>query len=258
MKTVFLSDAHLKRSTDDRYVQLLRFLADLREGRIRSLVDAPVLGREKTQIDALYILGDFFDFWFCRPDAIHPEFQPVINALADLQKDGVRIHLCEGNHDFFLKEYFKDVMGMEVFEEWAAVDLDGLRVLVSHGDTADRSDRLYLMFRKFLRSRFFYAIQRRLPASLLWTLANMTSNVSKNLNDDNSEYLLGKMLSFAEEKWRENYDAVILGHCHKPLLRNFTVAGRERTFVTLGDWIAHYSFLYGEDKKFFLSFYPPQ
>jgi UDP-2,3-diacylglucosamine hydrolase len=125
--------------------------------------------------------------------------------------------LCEGNHDFFLKEYFKDVLGMEVFEEWAAVDLDGLRVLVSHGDTADRSDRLYLMFRKFLRSRFFYAIQRRLPASLLWTLANMTSNVSKNLNDDNSEYLLGKMLSFAEEKWRENYDAVILGHCHKPL-----------------------------------------
>ncbi len=258
MKTVFLSDAHLKRSTDERYGQLLRFLADLRAGRIRSIVDAPELGREHAPIDDLYILGDFFDFWFCRPDAIHPEFQWVIGALVELQKSGVCIHLCEGNHDFFLKDYFQDVLGMEVFEEWAAIDLDGLRTLVSHGDTADRSDRLYLAFRRFLRSRFFYTFQRLLPSSLIWTLANMTSQASKNLNSDNSGYLLEKMQTFAEEKWRENYDAVILGHCHKPVVQTFNAAGRERTFVTLGDWITHYSFLYCEDKRFFLSFYPPQ
>ena len=116
--------------------------------------------REKTPIDDLYILGDLFDFWFCSKDHIHPEFQLVIHSLVDLQKTGVRIHLCEGNHDFFMKEYFHDVLGMEVFEEWADIKLDKLRMLVAHGDTADRSNRTYMMFRKILRSRPFYNIQR--------------------------------------------------------------------------------------------------
>ncbi len=78
MKAVFISDAHLKRSTDERYGQFIQFLADLQEGKVRSLVDAQELGREKTPIDDLYILGDFFDFWFCSKDHIHPEFQLVI------------------------------------------------------------------------------------------------------------------------------------------------------------------------------------
>lgn len=257
MKAVFISDAHLKRSADERYVQLMQFLTDLREGKVRSLVNSQDVGREKTPIDDLYILGDFFDFWFCRSDHIHPEFQLVIRKLVDLQKTGVRIHLCEGNHDFFMKEYFHDVLGMEVFEEWATVEMDRLRMLVSHGDTADRSDRIYMMFRKFLRSRPFYHIQRFIPASLLWALASLTSNASKQMNDDNSAFLVKKMLSFATVKLRENYDAVILGHCHKPVLRYFEVEGRKKTFVTLGDWISHYSFLYYENRKFFMSYYPP-
>jgi UDP-2,3-diacylglucosamine hydrolase len=257
MKAVFISDAHLKHSADERYVRFMQFLEDLREGKVRSLVDAQELGREKTSIDHLYIVGDFFDFWFCRSDHIHPEFRLVISRLLDLQKTGVHIHMCEGNHDFFMKEYFQDILGMEVFEEWATVEMDRLRMLVAHGDTADHSDRVYMMFRKILRSRPFYHIQRFIPASLLWTLAAGTSNVSKQVNDDNSEYLVEKMLSLATVKLRENYDAVIMGHCHKPVLRYFEVEGRKKTFVTLGDWIKHYSFLYYESRKFFLSYYQP-
>ncbi|RPH88613.1 MAG: hypothetical protein EHM66_00170, partial [Deltaproteobacteria bacterium] len=124
MKAVFISDAHLRRSKDKRYGQLVEFLTDLQEGKVRTLVDTQELGREKTPIDDLYILGDLFDFWFCSKDHIHPEFQLVIHSLVDLQKTGVHIHLCEGNHDFFMKEYFHDVLGMEVFEEWADIKLD--------------------------------------------------------------------------------------------------------------------------------------
>ena len=258
MRAVFISDAHLKRAADERYGQLIHFLVDLREGRVGSLIDSGESGCEKTKIDDLYILGDFFDFWFCGKDHIHPEFQLVISKLIELQKSGVRIHLCEGNHDFFMKEYFHDVLGMEVFEEWADIKLDQLQVLVAHGDTANHSDRIYMMFRKILRSRLFYHIQRFIPASIRWGLAGLTSNASKQLNDDNSDYLVEKMLSFAAAKFRDNYDAVILGHCHKPVLRCFDIGGREKTFVTLGDWIRHYSFLYYEDNKFVMSYYLPQ
>lgn len=258
MKAVFLSDAHLKRAADERYGQLLHFLEDIREGNIRSLVDVKEPGREKTRIDDLYILGDFFDFWFCRPQRIHPEFKMIIGKLIELQKTGVRIRLCEGNHDFFLKEYFQDILGMDVFEEWATVQMDKLRLLISHGDTADRSDWRYLLFRRMLRSRTFYRIQRLVPASLLWSMANMTSTASKKINEDNGDYLVDKMLSFATEKLRTDYDAVIFGHCHKPVLRYFDVEGKKRTFVTLGDWITHYSYLYYENGRFYLSYYLPR
>jgi len=43
--------------------------------------------------------------------------------------------LSEGNHDFFMGEYFNDVLEMEVFEEMTNAQLDNLNVLIAHGDT---------------------------------------------------------------------------------------------------------------------------
>jgi UDP-2,3-diacylglucosamine hydrolase len=258
MKAVFISDAHLKHATDERYGQFIHFLSDLKEGKVRSLVDSSELGEAKSPIDDLYILGDLFDYWFCRKDHIHPEFQLVISKLVELQKTGVRVHLCEGNHDFFMKEYFHDILGMEVIEEWATIKLDHLQMLVSHGDTADRSNWKYMMLRKILRSRTFYHVQRFIPASVRWALAGRISNASKEMNADNRDILVGKMLSFATGKLREEYDAVILGHCHQPVLRYFDVEGKKKTFVTLGDWVRHYSFLYYENRKFFMGYYQPR
>ena len=255
MKAVFISDAHLRRSIDERYGQFIQFLADLGEGKIRSIVDADELEREKTPIDDLYILGDLFDFWFCRKDHIHPEFQLVISKLVALQKTGVRIHLCEGNHDFFMKEYFHDVLGMEVFEEWADIKLDTLNTLVAHGDTVDRSNYFYILLRKTLRTRVFYHLQRFVPSSILWAIAGISSQTSKTMTVDDGTVLVEKMFSFATRKLRGKYETVILGHCHKPVLRYFDLEGKKKTFVTLGDWTRHYSFLYYEDGKFFMSYY---
>jgi len=255
MKAVFISDAHLKQSTDERYKHLLCFLSDLKEGRVRSLVNSLELAQEKAFINDLYILGDFFDFWFCEPDRIYPEFKAIIAGLIELQKTGVRVHLFEGNHDFFLKDYFYDVLGMDVVEEWAEIRLDHLRILASHGDTADQSDKLFLLFRKILRSRSFYRVQRLLPVSLRWAIASTSSNVSKEMNGNKHEILVEKMLAFASEKLKEDYDAIILGHCHKPLIRTFDVKGHRKTFATLGDWIRFSSFLYYEDGKFYLNSY---
>jgi UDP-2,3-diacylglucosamine hydrolase len=253
MKAVFISDAHLKKQTDERYLRLLRFISGVKEGRIRSFVDSEDLPDEKTAIDDLYIVGDFFDFWFSEPHRIYPDFQVMISELIDLQKTGVRIHFFEGNHDFFLKDYFHDVLGMDVIEEWAVIEPDERRILVSHGDTSDPSDRLFLLFRKMLRSRAFYRIQSLLPVSWRWSIAAASSNLSKEINGDKHEILFEKMLSFASEKLKEHYDAVVLGHCHKPMIRSFDVNGGRKTFVTLGDWIRYYSFLYYEDGRFYLS-----
>lgn len=255
MKAIFISDAHLKSATDERYGQLLNFFNDIRDGKVKSLLASGRQEGKATAITDLYIVGDLFDFWFCNKDKIYPEFVLIINKLIELQKSGIHIHLSEGNHDFFLKEYFHDVLGMEVFEEWADVKIESLNALIAHGDTTDENNFKYRLFRKILRSRVFYHFQHFIPARIRWALANFSSVASKQMTIEDGDVLVEKMLSFAVDKFREDYDAVIVGHCHIPVLRHYTVAGKKKTFVALGDWINHYSFLYYENKNFILGYY---
>jgi len=257
MKAIFISDAHLRKSSDKRYEKLINFFNTIIEGNVSTLVNPEGADAKPAYIDDLYFAGDLFDFWFCGKEKIHPEFIPVINKLIELQKAGIRIHLGEGNHDFFMGEYFQDVLDMEVFEEITVAKLDNLNILVAHGDTADRNNIKYILLRKFLRSRAFYNFQRFIPASIRWALAGLTSTASKEMTIENGDALVKKMASFAQTKFQEDYDAVILGHCHVPSLNHYTVAGKKKTFVTLGDWISHYSFLYYEDDNFYLRYYRP-
>jgi UDP-2,3-diacylglucosamine hydrolase len=258
MKAIFISDAHLKRATDERYAQLMNFLDDIKDGKARFMVDSDDLGKDAAPVDDLYIVGDLFDFWFSQKEKIYPEFKLIINKLIELQKTGISIHLCEGNHDFFMKEYFHDVLGMEVFEEQAEIKLDNLQALIAHGDMVDKTNIKYVLFRKILRSRPFYQFQRFIPSSIRWALASISSTASKEMTIEDGGVLVEKMLSFARDRFKEDYDAVVLGHCHKPVLRHYVAEGKKKTFVALGDWIRHYSFLYYENSKFFLGYYRPR
>jgi UDP-2,3-diacylglucosamine hydrolase len=257
MKAIFISDTHLKRATDERYTQLMNFLGDIKDGKARFLVNSDDLGKEAAPIDDLYIVGDLFDFWFCQKDKIYPEFKLIINKLIELQKAGIRIHIFEGNHDFFMKEYFHDVLGMEVFEEQAVIKLDSLQTLIGHGDTADKTNIKYMLFRKLLRSRPFYHFQRLIPSPIRWAIAGLSSTASKEMTIEDGSILVDKMLSFARDRFKENYDVVVLGHCHEPVLRHYVMEGKPKTFAALGDWLKHQSFLYYENREFFLGYYRP-
>ncbi len=240
MKALFLSDAHLQSREDANYSLLSNFLDTL-----------------KKKIDHLFIVGDFFDFWFCREEKLYPDFRTIVDKLIELKNSGVQIHLCEGNHDFFLKNFFTERHGMEVFPDWGTINLDGILTFVSHGDTIDTSNTRYLMLRKLLRSRAFYKIQGKIPLALLWKIARTSSKISNEHLAKSPDGLVEKMEAFTIEKFKEGFDAVILGHCHTPTIKRYNIGGREKTFVTLGDWISHYSYLLYENGKFTLSAYKP-
>jgi UDP-2,3-diacylglucosamine hydrolase len=239
MKSIFLSDAHLKSRRDPWYRDLMGFLGSLRE----------------TGVDQLFIAGDFFDFWFCKDHDIYPEFQEIIETFVLLKSTGIQITFCEGNHDFFLKSYFSDKLGMRVYEDWAEIEPDGRKTLLAHGDLADRSNKKYIMLRRLLRSRLFYEIQARTPSALLWRLARLSSYTSRRLSLESEDRLVRRMLAFSMDKFREGFDTVILGHSHQPVLREFLMDGRQKTFVTLGDWTRHKSYLQYENGRYRLCYY---
>jgi len=257
---IFLSDAHLKNKEDPGYRNLLRLFDDLmhnKQGVPGNSADkkenrsSPSCIRD---VQDLYILGDFFEFWFSRKDRIYPGFKPVIDSLVALQNKGIRVHLCEGNHDFFLEDYFSDILKMPISEEWLTFDLDGKRILVSHGDTVDRANKTYLFTRKILRSRAIRLLKDSLPLPMLWSIARKCAEFSKAMSREPKDRLVEKMHRFALDKFNEGFDAVILGHCHVPVLRETVVGERQKTFATLGDWIDHYSYLYYADGRFELCY----
>src|SRR5664280_2249146 len=79
MKAIFISDAHLKRATDERYAQLMNFLGDIKDGKVRFMADSDELGKDAAPVDDIYIVGDLFDFWFSQKEKIYPEFKLIIN-----------------------------------------------------------------------------------------------------------------------------------------------------------------------------------
>jgi UDP-2,3-diacylglucosamine hydrolase len=242
MKCIFLSDAHLKSERDKGYRDMMRFLDSL--------------GAEKP--DQLFVAGDFFDFWFGRGDHVYPDFKPVIEKLMVLRDAGTLIRLCEGNHDFFLGDYFAAIPGITVCRESAVVDLEGRKTLVAHGDLVDRENRGYLLLRKILRSGLFYRAQRSIHPRVLWTLARISSSMSRELYPQKEEELVRKMLAYAMDRFKEGFDSVILGHSHKPLLKEFVLADGRKTFATLGDWMRHNSYLSYQDGAFRLLYYKSQ
>jgi UDP-2,3-diacylglucosamine hydrolase len=238
MRAVFFSDAHLRGIDDEGRGLLLRFL------------------REIPQIeDHLFVVGDLFDFWFSRDGVVFPGFQPVIDELAALQGRGVQVHLFEGNHDFYLADYFTRYHGIEVFQDTAQIPLDGKTIFIAHGDLVDETDRGYRILRRVLRSPVFYGLQKRLPLSWLWRIAMRSSEASKEYLAKPQEGLAEKMEAFALAKFEGDLDAVILGHCHLPVIKTQEIRGRQRHFILLGDWLLHRSYAVLEEGRFVLCRY---
>jgi len=252
MRAIFLADAHLKGSLDEGYQKCMHFFDGL-QGRApaprgKRFAENNVKSRE---IDLLVIAGDFFDFWFERNGRIYPEFEPIVKNIARLKNQGVRICICEGNHDFYLADYFEKRLGIEVYPDEMELLLDGLRVYVSHGDTVDRRNRGYLALRRFLRSSFLYRLQKAVPLSLLFSIARASSGISREMAAGAQKRIVDTMGLFAGEKFEDGFDAVILGHSHAESLRQETGGdGKTRIFATLGDWIGRYTYLEYDSGRF--------
>ncbi|MCK4535315.1 MAG: hypothetical protein KAT81_07240, partial [Syntrophobacterales bacterium] len=69
--------------------------------------------------------------------------------------------------------------------------------------------------------------------------------------------LVPRMSTFAMGKFDKGFDAVVLGHCHRPTLERHVINNRLKTFVILGDWIRHYSYLVYDGGEFAMERYHP-
>jgi len=235
MKIVFFSDAHLDGKDDRAIPGLISFLRGL-----------------KGKISALYIGGDLFDFWLGDNRLCLIEYRPLLETLRELRDEGTEIFYIEGNHDFYLGKFFIDVLKANVFSRECVKNIDGKRVYIAHGDMADSRDYGYRLFRLLFHNRLVIFLSNILPPSFVWGVARLLSRRSRDNHSKPHPRLSRALRRFAERKFAEGFDAVILGHLHAPELSEVVRDGRSLTYVTLGDWALSHTYLEYENGQFSL------
>jgi len=160
MSTLFISDIHL----EDSRPQALDWLRAFLSGPAR-------------RADAVYILGDLFEYWI-GDDAPSPAARQLARDTAKLAESGVPCHFLHGNRDFLLGEAYAASAGLRLLPECLVVDLYGTPTLLLHGDTLCTDDTEYQAFRRQSRDPAWQAMVLKLPIEERLRLAREARDAS--------------------------------------------------------------------------------
>ena len=218
---VFISDVHLK-PVDRRKVELL----------------SEFIGGIDTE--ALFVLGDFFDFWVGKEQLRMMDCRELFDRIKGLSESGVRVRFLWGNRDFLLNQRSVRPFGGVVCGSYMGVLLGEKRVHLSHGDNFLKNDEAYLLFRAVTRQRPLKALFKHLvPLKVRMLVAGRIrseSEQSVKRKVRHSERIVQLSRRSITATFRRGYDVIVCGHIHKPTITEFNIRGRVCTFYTLSDW----------------------
>lgn len=171
---------------------------------------------------AIYLLGDIFDFWFEYRRVVPQGFTRVLGRLADLSARGVQVVLFTGNHDMWCYDYLTRECGIEIVRKPSVVDIRGKRLHLAHGDNMNikRQPMLRLM-NAFFRSKvarwlFSWLVHPDLALKFggWWSGKSRKSHGGECITPKNLDFLV----DYAREHYAQNGDTegYIFGHMHHP------------------------------------------
>ena len=222
--TYFVSDVHLGLQVADP--------AD----RERRFVDFLESLPENT--DALYLLGDVWDFWYEYRDVVPKGYVKVFAALLNLIERGVDVFFFQGNHDVWTYSYFEE-LGMKKLVQPCLVNLGGNVFCLGHGDGLGPGvPSGYRFLRGIFHNRILQFLFSLLHPWLAFRLGNNWSKGNRLARQE--EYVFkGERESLyrfaAEYEKTHKVDCFIFGHFHAEVSMK-TPKGAD--FLVLKDWIS--------------------
>lgn len=205
----FTSDVHLgagdetfSRRTEQRFVEWLDKVAE----------DA----------DAIFLVGDIFDFWFEYSKVIPKGFVRVLGKLASLTDRGIKIYLFIGNHDMWCRDYLERECGVKTIFKPQRMQLAGKELFIAHGDNMNVGNQpmLKLMntcFRsKLLRVLFSWLVHPDLAMSFgqWWSGKSRLSHAKDHITPASLNFLVDYARDYKQQNPATDY--IIFGHMHYP------------------------------------------
>jgi UDP-2,3-diacylglucosamine hydrolase len=196
------------------------------------------LGMTAVKAEALYILGDLFEYWAGDDDLDDAHHQGIITAVAALAASGVQVYFMHGNRDFLLANDFASAAGITLLADPTLSVLYGKRVLLSHGDALCTDDTAYQEFRQQVREpawqKDFLAqplTERKAQIEAMRLRSEREkSHKTESIMDVNPAAVSSLVRAY-------DYPQLLIhGHTHRPALHLLEVDGHACERWVLGDW----------------------
>lgn len=249
MKNIyFLSDAHLGSRAiphaRQQEIRLVRFLDEI-----------------KDKAQAVYLLGDIFDFWFEYKNVVPKGFTRILGKISELTDMGVEVHFFVGNHDLWCNDYFEKECGMTLHHDPITVELGDQLFLMGHGDGLGDPSRSFRMLRGIFRSKvcqwlFGHLVHPRwgVGFGMAWAKHSRLKHGNEGGDPpymgDDEEYLVVYAKQYLQEHPDVNY--FIFGHRH--VQADIPLSKQSRVLI-LGDWISQYTYAVYDGERIYLENY---
>ena len=214
------------------------------------------LDQIKIDAQAIFFLGDLFDFWFEYKKVVPKGFTRLFGKLAELSDSGIDLFFFVGNHDCWIGNYFEDELGINVFHKKVDLNIDNYNILIGHGDGLGPGDNKYkflkLLFRNPILKKLFSFIHPDIGISLGSFLSQKNkifSGSEKVFESEDKEMLFSYCKDVLKTKY---YHFFIFGHRHIPLELDL---GNNSKYFNTGDWITHFSYLVYDGNSFNLNYF---
>lgn len=226
MTTYFISDLHLCEQQPQISRSFVQFCRD-----------------QACHAQALYILGDFFEYWL-GDDALTKipgkTAQVVQKELTALSDQGIDIYFMAGNRDFLLGEDYASSCGMQIINEPVVIDLYGINVLLIHGDAECTDDIPYQQARTMLRDPQWQQQFLSMGIEQRMDFAEKARQQSQQHTQNTTAEIMDINQAAIEDLFtKHQVKTIIHGHTHRPAIHQ--AHGKQR--IVLGDWHHQCSYL---------------
>lgn len=223
----FISDLHLSSAEPAVLDQLRRFIA-----------------QNKCSLEALYVLGDLFEYWLGDDASDYLGHHDAERALAEVSESGVPLFFMHGNRDFLVGEDFAARVGAEILPDPSPFQIGIHSAILSHGDALCTDDVDHQAFRKL-------TLNNAWKKMILAQSIEARDQKARGLRLDSEK---GKKIKSAEIMdvnegavldLLKNTGANVLihGHTHRPAIHHYQIDGFDRWRVVLGAWHREASYL---------------
>jgi UDP-2,3-diacylglucosamine hydrolase len=217
---LFISDLHLTEERPEANELFISFLED----KARSA-------------DALYILGDFFEYWIGDDDLAEPFNAVIAGLLKDLTGRGVQLGRMHGNRDFLIGERFCAATGARLLDDPTLAEIGGVKTLLMHGDTLCTDDLEYQAWRRKARSPEFQAQFLAKPlAERRRAIVQMREKSKQVVQEKTAEIMDVNDDAVRQALRRHGVRRLIHGHTHRPGRHAVDVDGQRCERWVLPDW----------------------
>ena len=205
------------------------------------------------EAEALYILGDLFDYWVGPRQRRRPAWGAFLDRLGEIARGGPHLGVIGGNRDYLLDAAALAPYGIESLGLEHRFERDGLRFTLIHGHLQFPDRWASRLFLRWIQGRVMRWVAHAVP---LWMALSVAEGlrcwrrlaVGRKDPKDAERYDPAAFLPFFEA----GADVVVCGHNH--FARDYTAElGRPgcRLFA-VGPWDAGPSYLEYADGAFCL------